>query len=166
MRLDELIIRDELVSNQIAQTANGRFLHTLAWIIARSGDSLFWLIFSVILLWQKQPLGWDLLLTMAVAAGVTAVAKGVFKRKRPSEKWAISTDKYSFPSGHAARAGAVAITLTFAFPVWGWVSLLWAVFVGLARVALARHFLSDVTVGLILGIVLGLILQIWIKLLL
>ena len=96
------------------------------------------------------------------AAGVTAVAKGIFKRKRPSEKWALSTDKYAFPSGHAARAGAVATALAFAFPAWGWVSLLWAVLVGLARVALARHFLSDVTVGLLLGIVIGLILQIWI----
>ena len=162
MQLNDLITRDEAYSGRIVAWANGRFLHTLAWVIARTGDSLFWLIIIGILLWQKQPLGWDLLLIVAVAAGVTAVAKGIFKRKRPSEKWALSTDKYAFPSGHAARAGAVATALAFAFPAWGWVSLLWAVLVGLARVALARHFLSDVTVGLLLGIVIGLILQIWI----
>ncbi len=162
MRLDELIVRDETASSQIAQLANGRFPYTVAWIIARSGDSLVWLIIIAILLWQKQLLGWALLLTVAISAGVTAVAKGIFKRQRPSEKWALSTDKYSFPSGHAARAGAVAVTLTFAFPMWGWVSILWAVLVGFARVALARHFLSDVIVGLLLGVVIGLILQIWI----
>ncbi len=162
MRLDDLIIRDELYSGRIAAWANGRFLHTLAWIIARTGDSFLWLIIIAILLWQREPLGSALLLTVIVAAGVTAVAKGIFKRKRPSEKWAIFTDKYSFPSGHAARAGAVAITLTFAFPTWGWLSLLWAILVGLARVALARHFLSDVAVGLLLGFVIGLTLQIWI----
>ena len=161
MSLEEIIARDEAVSWRIAQYADYRIIHAVAWLIARTGDSIFWLLISAILLWLRRPEGWPLLITVAVTALLTAVAKGIFKRERPSEKWAIATDKYAFPSGHAARAGAVAVTLAFFFPPYTFFCFLWAVLVALARVILARHYLSDVAGGLLFGVLVSLILQLF-----
>jgi len=158
----EFIARDEAASQRISQYAGNRFIYGAAWLVARTGDSIFWLLISALLLWFRHPIGWPLIITVAVSALLTAVAKGIFKRKRPSEKWAFSTDKYAFPSGHASRAGAVAVTLAFAFPQYAVLCFLWAVLVALARVILARHYLTDVAGGLLFGGTVSLILQLFI----
>lgn len=161
MSRDAWLTRDEIWSQKVAGwAANGRVRHPLAWVLARSGDSLFWLGLIALLLWQRQELGWHLLWTVAATAVIVGILKGIFKRQRPQEKWAIATDKYSFPSGHAARATAVAITLAFTFPAYNLLWLLWAILVALARVALSRHFLSDVAGGLIVGLGIGLGIQV------
>jgi undecaprenyl-diphosphatase len=159
MTLEELIARDEAASQRIAQYAGNRFVHGAAWFVARTGDSIFWLLVSTLLIWLRRPGGWPLLITVAVTALLTAIAKGVFKRERPSEKWAIATDKYAFPSGHAARAGAVAVTLAFAFPQYAFLCFLWAGLVALARVILARHYITDVAGGLLFGVMVSFLLQ-------
>ena len=159
MTLQQLISLDEAASQRIVRWSDNGFRRGLAWLVARTGDSWLWLLISAVFIWQKQQLGWLLLITVAVAALLTAVAKGLFKRERPSEKWAISTDKYALPSGHASRAGAVAVTLAVAFPQWGALCFLWALLVSLARVALSRHFVMDVAGGLLFGLVIGVVLQ-------
>jgi undecaprenyl-diphosphatase len=41
-------------------------------------------------------------------------------------------------------------------PMWlGWLLLLWAPLVGLARVAMGVHYLSDVLAGMFFGLVIG-----------
>jgi undecaprenyl-diphosphatase len=161
MTFKELIARDEAASQRIAQYAGNWFVHGAAWLVARTGDSIFWLLVSALLIWLRRPGGWPLLITVAVTALLTAIAKGVFKRERPSEKWAIATDKYAFPSGHAARAGAVAVTLAFAFPQYAFLCFFWAGLVALARVILARHYITDVAGGLLFGAVVSLVLQLF-----
>ncbi len=157
-RLERLLARDVAWSGQLAGWGAGRS-RPIAWLIARTGDSIFWVVVSVVLIVLGEGIGWQLVVTTAVAALLTAIAKGIFKRQRPEEKWAISTDKYSFPSGHASRAAAVAVTLAFAYPQWAWLAVAWAIAVAIARVALSRHFLSDVVSGLLFGGLIGLALQ-------
>lgn len=161
MSLDEVLQKDKALSQRAARWGDGRFRHALVWVVARTGDNLLWLAIAGVLIWQGNGLGWQLLTTALVTAVVTAVVKGIVKRPRPAEKWAIATDKYAFPSGHAARAGAIAVTLAFAFPPFTPLLLLWMLLVAAARVALARHFVSDVLGGLALGVLLGLILQLF-----
>ena len=153
---------DEMLSARIAGLGAGGLPRAIAWLLARTGDSLFWLVVSGVLIWQEFPLGWMLLITVAVTAALTGIAKGIFRRQRPSEKWAIATDKYAFPSGHAARAGAVAVTLSFAFPSWTMLWLLWAILVAFARVALSRHYFSDILAGLAFGILISILLQLFV----
>ena len=155
MHFDLILARDKQFSGRLAQWANGRFRRPLAWILARTGDSVFWLAVIAILFWQKQRLGWDLLLAVLVTAVLVVILKGIFRRQRPKEKKAFATDKYSFPSGHAARATAVAITRAFHNPNLAPLWLIWAVLVALARVALSRHFLSDIVGGIIVGLFTG-----------
>ena len=163
MSLEEIIARDEAVSWRIAQYADYRIIHAVAWLIARTGDSIFWLLVSALLIWLRWPVGWPLLITVAVTALLTAVAKGIFKRERPVEKWAIATDIYSFPSGHSARASAVAVTLAFAFPKYAIFCILWAGLVALARVLLSRHYMIDVAGGILFGAIVGFVLQIFLR---
>lgn len=159
MQLENLIARDVAWSRQITQWADGRRRRAPLWLLARTADSVLWLLLSGVLIWLEIALGGDLLLTVLVTIAVTAVAKAIFRRPRPLAKWAIASDKYAFPSGHAARAGAVAVTLAFAFPAYALLCFLWAPAVALARVALARHYLTDVVVGLLLGAAISLTIQ-------
>ena len=162
MSIEQLLAYDEALSARIAEFGADGLSRAMAWIVARTGDSVFWLIISGLLIWRQSALGWTLLITVAVTALLTGLAKGVFRRQRPSEKWAIATDKYAFPSGHAARAGAVAVVISFAYPAWAPFWLLWACLVCLARVALSRHYLSDVIVGLVFGAMVALLLQLFV----
>ncbi len=162
MNRTQLIDRDKVFSGWLAARGEPRLSHNIFWLIARTGDSWFWAILILLLFWQWWELGFALLWTVLGAALIVAVSKGIFKRKRPSDpRVAISTDKYSFPSGHAARVSAVAVTLAFFLPSWWLLWLLWATAVSIARVILARHYLSDVVAGWIVGIIYAVILNLF-----
>jgi len=160
MSFTPFLDRDKAWSQRLADRVAGRFTHKLAWLLARTGDSWLWALIIGWLVWRRQPLGWALLWAAASTAVIVAVSKGIFKRRRPSGPGrALSTDKYSFPSGHAARAAAVALTLSFALPIWTPVWLLWATAVSLARVALTRHYLSDIAAGWLVGLLVALLIN-------
>ncbi|MFQ5434787.1 MAG: phosphatase PAP2 family protein [Anaerolineae bacterium] len=162
MRLDKpaVLAWDRQQSQRLSQWAHGRYRRPLTWILARTGDSLTWVILIAIFLWRHQSIGFDLAWAVAGTAVAVFLLKGVFKRQRPIKTNKITNDKYAFPSGHAARSTAVAITLAFAFPAFVWLYLVWAAAVSLARVALARHFLTDVLGGAVVGVVTAVVLQI------
>ncbi len=61
-------------------------------------------------------------------------------------------DPFSFPSGHAAAATAVAATVTLVDPVLGPVVLPLAALVAYSRVHLRVHHVSDVLAGAALGL--------------
>ncbi len=140
-----------------------RLWHAVAFL-AHSGDSWFWLA-GLFVVWL---LGWNTIWhtrAALMAAGVVALAAGVLaikflvRRQRPPGEWGAiyrNTDPHSFPSGHAARAFLLAVVAFGVGPAWfGWLLLLWAPLVCVARVATGVHYLSDVVVGMVLGIVGG-----------
>ena len=62
-------------------------------------------------------------------------------------------DDFSFPSGHACAAMAVAASLAVAVPWIAAVPLLcFALFIAVSRVYLRVHFVTDVLVGILLGL--------------
>jgi undecaprenyl-diphosphatase len=61
-------------------------------------------------------------------------------------------DPFSFPSGHAAAAFAVALPVAAAWPLPGVVALSAAALVAWSRVALRVHHASDVVAGAALGL--------------
>lgn len=65
----------------------------------------------------------------------------------------LSAAKYAdaFPSGHTAGATVFALLLAIYFPRLRWVFYVWLVLMGLERVVLRMHFLSDVIAGYALG---------------
>ncbi|MFI5338168.1 MAG: phosphatase PAP2 family protein, partial [Opitutales bacterium] len=60
---------------------------------------------------------------------------------------------FSFPSGHAAQAFAVATVIAEHYPHWWWQGVCYgsAALVGYARIEQNAHFASDVVAGGILG---------------
>ena len=95
-----------------------------------------------------------------ISSGVGYGLKRIVKRDRPYVRLANvhfssdeSVDRYSFPSGHATSAFAIATSLSLRYPKF-YVFLplhLWAFFVAYGRVYLGVHYPSDVLTGAALG---------------
>jgi membrane-associated phospholipid phosphatase len=61
----------------------------------------------------------------------------------------------SFPSGHTSTAFTLALLMAFLYPK-GWAAFFFpivAFFVGYSRVYLSQHFVTDVCVGMLIGII-------------
>ena len=140
-------------------------LRRLAILLAHSGDSWFWLL-GLGVVWLVGPEAWKgRVLLLAAGILFTAVLvlalKFTIRRQRPEGDWGAiyrRTDPHSFPSGHAARAFLLPVLAVATGPAWFAASLwIWAPLVGLARVAMGVHYISDILVGTVLGMVIGLI---------
>ncbi|XP_077188443.1 polyisoprenoid diphosphate/phosphate phosphohydrolase PLPP6-like [Paroedura picta] len=101
----------------------------------------------------------NLLFALVLDLVLVALVKGLVRRRRPTHNKmdmfaTVSVDKYSFPSGHATRAAMVCRFvlhhLILAVPLRVLV-VLWAFIVGISRVMLGRHNVTDVLFGLVMG---------------
>jgi membrane-associated phospholipid phosphatase len=101
------------------------------------------------------PPAWRIVPAFLVTGLVVLAIKWVWRRTRPEETGAdlLSVDRYSLPSGHAARAG-VLVALMPDLAVW-----LFAAAIAIARVVARRHYVSDVLVGFTIGVVCGLLMS-------
>jgi undecaprenyl-diphosphatase len=138
-------------------------LKTLAAILAHSGDSWFWILGLAVVWWWGTAFWRSLVTILAIGIVVTAVIVMIIKftvrRRRPEGEWGNiyrNTDPHSFPSGHAARSALLAVLALGLGPLWfGFLLVVWAPLVGMARVAMGVHYLSDVLVGMVLGGIMG-----------
>lgn len=101
----------------------------------------------------------NLLFALLLDLVLVSLLKGLVRRRRPAHNQmdmfvTLSVDKYSFPSGHATRAALVSRFilnhLVLAIPLRVLV-VLWAFILGLSRVMLGRHNVTDVACGFFLG---------------
>ena len=60
---------------------------------------------------------------------------------------------WSFPSGHSVTAAALAFALCVLYPRWRWAWILAALLIGMSRIGLDTHHLSDVVGGFYIGFV-------------
>lgn len=150
---------DSRLSAEIARAAafeSAPWRRKAALWLAHTGDA--WVILSAGgLLWLRGAprLGLRILVITAVAGLLSSLVKAVFRRARPhtrNQALYLGPDRYSFPSGHAARLGGLLAVAGSALPLWGGALLaLWALGVCLTRIALRVHYLSDIAAGLALG---------------
>ncbi len=97
--------------------------------------------------------------TLAVASGIVLflLLKRLTGRRRPCALtphcWStlLPPDQFSFPSGHTITAFSAVVPLAAAFPDAAPGLYLCAVSVGISRILLGMHFLSDVVAGAVLG---------------
>jgi membrane-associated phospholipid phosphatase len=132
------------------------------------GDALPWLVLAVAIWmvghWRRRSdiCGWATFLFLAIAASGIAVnlLKLVFTRMRPNWHGVVPQGgSYSFPSGHSVTIGAIAVVLTLRWPRFFPVALLLVALVAVNRVVSFNHHLTDVIVGLILGMLSTLVLE-------
>jgi len=158
---ERLFAADARASARLAQrAARPGLLRAAAIVLAHSGDSPLWLAAVLLALWlgsafwrREAQIG---LAGIALTAAVVQLLKLTVRRPRPEGQWGQGyrkLDPHSFPSGHAARAAALAALALWLGPLW-WAAVLviWAPLVSLARVVMGVHYLSDVAVGAAVGL--------------
>jgi undecaprenyl-diphosphatase len=163
MNVGQLLVLDADLSVRLRLAESPGILRSIAMFFAHSGDSWLWAA-GILLVWFfGSPFWKSRALMLGISVVITALLvltiKFTVRRKRPEGDWGEiyrSTDPHSFPSGHAARSFMLAVLAIGLGPAWFAILLLiWAPLVGLARVAMGVHYLSDVVVGAFLGILMG-----------
>jgi undecaprenyl-diphosphatase len=135
------------------------------------GMTYILIFFGLILWWRKhRELAFDVVVLIIISDLVVGGLKLLFMRERPFEvltdvhllSWGPSTTAtdYSFPSGHASRAFAMATLIALGIRNRAGASLLvLATLISLSRVYLGLHWPSDILAGALLGILLALIMH-------
>jgi undecaprenyl-diphosphatase len=103
-------------------------------------------------------MAWRVLLLLGISHAVVQIIKRCVGRPRPVPDESMPSlvevpDRFSFPSGHACAAMAVAVGFAAYFPALSLPLLLLAALVGFSRVVLGVHYPGDVVVGQVIALV-------------
>ena len=101
--------------------------------------------------------GLTIMLTGILAWMLVLLLKEIFQLPRPFQAlmeinplWLA--EGYSLPSGHSAFFSALAVSILFYHKRAGYIFLLFAVLIGVARVMAGIHFPIDILIGFIFGV--------------
>ena len=136
-------------------------LYKIARAVSFTGDGYAYLLLAAMLLMISPAAGLAVtmagFLAFAFELPTYVVLKKTFKRRRPYmvvdslERIHEPSDEFSFPSGHTAGGFLMAFVVSHMFPAATLPMYLWACGIGLSRIFLRVHFVSDVIAGALLG---------------
>ncbi|MSR33349.1 MAG: phosphatase PAP2 family protein [Phycisphaerales bacterium] len=142
------------------------------WAFLRSigilGDALPWLCVSGsfiligFLCKRRDIVAWAgfACLSIALSGVVVNLVKFIFMRNRPNWQGVIPDGgSFAFPSGHASTICAVATVLILRWPKIFPVALVLVALVAMNRIVSLNHHLTDVIVGVVLGLVSTFVVQ-------
>lgn len=144
-------------------------LEGLARAVSRTGDGWLYLLIMPLCIVLLKPEHTPELVAIALFGFsleriLYYVLKNLLRRPRPEQALAnfkaciTPSDRFSMPSGHTSAAFFVASFLSFGLSLAFFPLYLWALCVGLSRMALGVHFPSDLAGGAILGTSIALLL--------
>ena len=153
---------DSRIMRRVHRWPAPRWLRLFMIAATRGGDGWLWYGVGALLLIFGGPQRHVAVVTAglssAVGLAVYLVLKRATRRKRPCNLephcWArlVPPDQYSFPSGHSITAFAVATSLSFFYPTLAASLFCAALCIGISRIILGMHFLSDVVAGALIGV--------------
>jgi membrane-associated phospholipid phosphatase len=149
----------------------------IADIVTTLGDSLWYFIILVPAfiyfwflaknkLWSKRII--FILVSLSISGLLNLLIKWLAGRYRPNmlEKgyfgfnyFGVGYDLNSFPSGHTVTAFSLAAAVSILFPRAGIAAFIIAISIGITRIILTSHYLSDVIAGAGIGILSAMILK-------
>jgi len=130
----------------------------MRWITHLGGAGVTLAVGGALMVLGEARLGLTALLANAGSHVFVQVLKRAVARARPCDAsgrllaLVDLPDLHSFPSGHAAAATAVAVTVALAHPTAAPIVVPLAGLVAYSRVALRVHHVSDVVAGVVLGL--------------
>ncbi|MCB2178660.1 phosphatase PAP2 family protein [bacterium] len=162
--LQKILELDYKISQKVRVAERPGALRQVALIFGHSGDSWFWGAGLLLVILFGGPVyhHWALvsLIAVVVGAATVLVIKFSIRRARPEGDMGQiyrKTDPHSFPSGHAVRSLMLGVIALGIAPPWlGILLIIWGPLVGIARVAIGVHYVSDVLAGWVLGLLFGL----------
>lgn len=145
---------------QHIQSVRNAFLDAFFLVFTQAGDELFFIFVAVLLYWCfDKRFGFKLINVYLLGASCIEGLKSLVARPRPYTFDGIvsvgeKTSGYSFPSGHSHSAANLSTQLSYKYRKLPLIISVAAasVLVAFSRLYLGQHFLSDVIVGLALGI--------------
>jgi undecaprenyl-diphosphatase len=157
--------RDHRVMRHLNRWKAPRWIRLWMIIATRMGDGWLWYGLGGILLIFGGPQKYAAV-SAAGAAGILGVfvfkaLKHLSQRPRPCHLephcWSkvLPPDRFSFPSGHTMSAFSMALVVSYYYPGLEGPLFFLAISIGVSRIVLGMHFLSDVLAGIVLGISLG-----------
>ena len=102
------------------------------------------------------------LLSLTISHVIVQSLKYAIRRQRPTddisrENYTILFDRYSFPSGHATAAFSIATTVSLSLPLFSIIAFPLALMIGLSRIYIGVHYLTDVLAGFTIATVTSLL---------
>ncbi|WP_242862594.1 phosphatase PAP2 family protein [Clostridium colicanis] len=152
---------DKLVINYI-KTIRSDKLNTIMVFISKSGDTIVAIIFTILIIlyfYMRNKIREAMFYAVNIL-GIAIVSQSVkflCRRERPEGDWLVDIGGYSFPSGHAIISMAGALILIYfilsflnnrilAYII-SIVIFIYASLIGLSRVYVGVHYISDVIGG-------------------
>lgn len=152
---------DNIAINYVSSIRNHN-LNKLVIIVSKSGDTITAIVFTILVfaffyIIRRKKEAWFYAITVLIIAIISQLLKFIVKRPRPTGNWLVNIHGYSFPSGHSVlsmttalliiyfvltnlRNKGLAILLSILIYIYG--SL-----VGISRVYVGVHYISDVVGG-------------------
>jgi undecaprenyl-diphosphatase len=149
------------------------FIDSFALFLSGIGEAgLVWFVIGAFLVFNEESKDQRLFIPLGLAGGLAwsiteLILKPLVGRLRPSSALDAATVVggfplgYSFPSGHATLAFALAVVLAYIEPKWKKGLFLLAFAISLSRVYLGHHYPIDVIVGGLLGWGIGTLVIRW-----
>lgn len=163
--MEPLLALDHQLFFLINDLPHTPLLDTIAFTLSGIGvGGLIWLLLSILIFvrvgrrdhWFFLPV----VLATALSQFLTNMwLKDFFSRNRPP---GAAMDDFSFPSGHATFAWALAVVLAGKQPRLRYAYILLALFISLSRIYLGKHYPADVVAGSVLGLGIGYV-SLWIE---